>query len=644
MKNVYPKLLFFFLPVLASAQLHIQKNNTSGSTDNVYIYNKGEILYVQQDISLKDGSAESKSGNIYLRDEGQLIQGDATNTNSGTGIVSVYQEGTVNQWDYHFWASPVSDPLSSSMNAAAAGNSTLTLSGTNTDKGKGGGIFSVTDNIQSNPANYLPAPIYDGIPSDGNNTVLIASYWLNKYTMGADYANWSLIKETGTLNPGEGFTMKGVGGGTGTVQRYDFRGRPNNGTIKVSVGPNQNTLVGNPYPSAMDLDYYLLSNSGGDVSACTDDDTSISVGDKITGIAYFWESDPLTKSHYLEDYMGGYGTYSPVSCSNPGVYSRPTFSKYDRDGDPLNTDDGGPTSPVPGRRYAPVGQGFFVVGSENLTGTDYVEAHNEFRVFQKENITTSTFKSAERKEKSSPDETSLKASNEEYRIPQMRLMVGINDRYMRELVAAFSESATTGYDRAADGENISFLSTDISYHLPGNDVPYNINVLPFNADDELPLVINAGGKSNTYSIKVSDINQDVPGVWIYDKEMDKYHDVLNATYDLSLPTGVYTNRFSVVFKDDSPELEIAEEVKTSFDVLQNNKIAQLRVLNPRAVALREIAVFDISGRQVAGKLNEGAAQEVVISSANWSDGIYIVRVVTRDNIEFTKKVQVANKN
>ena len=643
MKNVYPKLLFFFLPIIASAQLYIQKNTTSGSIDNVYIYNKGEILYVQQNISLKDGSAESTSGNIYLRDEGQLIQGEDANTNSGTGIVSVYQEGTANQWDYHFWASPVSDPLTSSLAAAAAGNSQLNLSGTSTAEGMGGGIFSVSDNLLSNPANYLPAPNYNGIASNNSSTVLIAKYWLNKYTMGQDYSGWNQIQEDGTLNPGEGFTMKGVGGGTGTVQRYDFRGRPNNGTIKVAVAANQNTLVGNPYPSAMDLDFYLLSNSGADVSACKPGATA--VGDRITGIAYFWESDPQTMSHYLEDYKGGYGVYSPISCSEPGEYARPTFSKYDRDGEPVGDTSDSPQTAIPGRRYSPVGQGFFVVGSAALTAPDFVEAHNEFRVFQKENAATSTFRSAERKEASSPENTKeVKETSEIHRIPQMRLMVSINDTYMRELVAAFSESATTGFDRAADGENISFLGTDVSYHFPGSTVPYSINVLPYDADDELPLTISAGGKTNNYSIHVSELLQDVPGVWVYDKELGEYHDVLGATYDFSLPAGTYNDRFSVVFKDDSPDLSIAEDIKTSFDVLQNNKIAQLNIFNPRAVHLKEIAVFDITGRQVVGKLNEGTKARVVISSANWSDGIYIVRLVTQDNIEFTKKIQVANSN
>jgi hypothetical protein len=36
-------------------------------------------------------------------------------------------------------------------------------------------------------------------------------------------------------------------------QRYDFRGKPNDGTISITVLNLQFTLTGNPYPSAIDL-------------------------------------------------------------------------------------------------------------------------------------------------------------------------------------------------------------------------------------------------------------------------------------------------------------------------------------------------------------------------------------------------------
>jgi hypothetical protein len=74
------------------------------------------------------------------------------------------------------------------------------------------------------------------------------------------------------INAGEGFTMKGTSGNDTTVadaiegvqnnagdkQRYDFRGKPNDGNMAIAVSAGNFTLVGNPYPSAIDLNAYLL--------------------------------------------------------------------------------------------------------------------------------------------------------------------------------------------------------------------------------------------------------------------------------------------------------------------------------------------------------------------------------------------------
>ena len=90
------------------------------------------------------------------------------------------------------------------------------------------------------------------------------------------------------------------------------------------------------------------------------------------------------------------------------------------------------------------------------------------------------------------------------------------------------------------------------------------------------------------------------------------------------------------------DVEEVEEVKRSFNIYQNNGRAELTVLNPLETELKEINVFDISGRLLVSKLNEGTNSKVTIPSGAWSDGIYIVRVTTRENIEYSKKVSVKN--
>ena len=90
------------------------------------------------------------------------------------------------------------------------------------------------------------------------------------------------------------------------------------------------------------------------------------------------------------------------------------------------------------------------------------------------------------------------------------------------------------------------------------------------------------------------------------------------------------------------DVEEVEEVKRSFNIYQNNGRAELTVLNPLQTELKEITVFDISGRLLVSKINEGTNEKVVIPSSAWSDGVYIVRVTTKDNIEYSKKVSVRN--
>ena len=84
-------LLLFFITIDSFSQLYV----SSGS----YVYNKGAVVFVNQGIELKS------NGNFYLRDEGQLLQGSATttSTNKGDGKVSVFQEGSSDNYDYNYW-------------------------------------------------------------------------------------------------------------------------------------------------------------------------------------------------------------------------------------------------------------------------------------------------------------------------------------------------------------------------------------------------------------------------------------------------------------------------------------------------------------------------------------------------------------
>ena len=643
------------LPAFAMGQLHIKSATAGTAADQTYVYNKGEILFVTQEIGM-DGTPDQDGGNLYLREEGQLIQGDNNSANSGDGIVSIYQENTRNAWDYHMWTSPVGDPsnLDRTDIPGNAGNSRFYM---NSDYG--GGIYRVIDELESAPAAFTGG--YDGSVNPGTSLTL-STTWLYKYIATQGYNGWKKVDAANPLLPGEGFSMKGVGNGTTpTSTAFDFRGRPNNGTIEVDVKKGQRTLVGNPYPSAMNLSYYLLYNSASSVTGCEGiGPLSTRSEAVITGEAFFWESDERVQSHYLFDYQGGYATYVPDgTCGSTGTYSTAAYLRYNEDGTVSTATAflGGQGDNTIGRRYAPIGQGFFVLGSDNLVdGQVYkVIAKNDFRVFQKEDSNpNSDFRKPGKGSKKTGTRTNVSLSpgqityddNGFLVLPKFTLETFINKTYTRTLKGVMFDESTMGYDYAADGQNRTLLKTDVNFKLEGENRPFLINNFPYSIDAALALKVDGEKETNFYAMRVTDLNfTPDEGIYLYDKETDEYHDILNETYEFELPKGSYADRFEVRFKDGNKEsLDVAEEVKESFAVYQNNSLAELTVLNPLETELKDISVYDITGKLLVSKLNEGTNTKVTIPSNTWSDGIYVVRVITRDNIEYSKKISVFNKN
>ena len=90
-------LLFITISYCAVAQLHVSPTTTEGS----YVYVSDTFIYVENDVDLETNSTAtspttSEFPNIILRNEAQLLQGNGSisQQNDGSGILSVYQEGT----------------------------------------------------------------------------------------------------------------------------------------------------------------------------------------------------------------------------------------------------------------------------------------------------------------------------------------------------------------------------------------------------------------------------------------------------------------------------------------------------------------------------------------------------------------------
>jgi len=591
------------LSVLISFQGFSQLSIGAGTP----VYVKRQVLYVGQNINLASNS------NLYLRNNSQLVQGTTgLSTNTGTGIVSVYQEGTSDNFDYNYWCSPVGS------NTASTGNTNfgITL------------LYQPTTSTASSAAAILPIGSYNG----SANPLTIASHWIYKLTNANNYSQWTQVGSTASIAPGEGFTMKGTSGsdsadpeGTGIVnnpgtgaQRYDFRGKPNDGNIVVTVGANDAaTLTGNPYPSALNLNAFLL------------DPTNTA----ITGIAYFWQQDKNVNSHYLSAYRGGYAAYSPISLPSNGIYTAATFKSYNSDGT-VNSNPPTGTSSAVARKYLPIGQGFLINGNTN----GLVTFKNSHRLFYLEGGSLSQFEKPAKKSKDNRNTEKLSAATST--VSYFKINTIINNEFTRQLALAFVSEATDGVDRGIDAKNRDEdLPNDVSFWIENGN--YVIEGVKYDLSKKIPLSIKATTNATFkfYISEIVDFDASQP-IYIYDSLDMSYHDIRNTAYEVSVVPGIYTERFKISFTNQA--LGTNDEIKTNFIINQDNKNQVLKVMNPNNETLRSFVLYDILGRAVLSKSDLGADHNFVFSTAGLSSGVYVVTFLSTDNSKITQKIIISN--
>lgn len=573
-----------------------------------YVYVKGKALYVKDYIHLQKNTGVSNKANLYLRKEAQLLQGaQQQKANSGNGQISIYQEGTSNAYDYNYWSSPVTTPEN--------------------------GLFGIS--MLGSPKDVLTstAAVITSSLNGTANPLSISNRWIYTFS-GSDYSSWQYIGGGVNITPGLGFSMKGVDGkdlniiegqqnNPGNAQRYDFRGKPNSGIIEVPVLPQEYVLIGNPYPSAVDLSLFLLENSG-EGTVKTNCYSDIQRNNATTGIAYFWDSQENGDSHYLQDYVGGYGAFSPIDPCTTGVYEKPIFLSYGAEA--KGTSQLGKDYK---RRFLPVAQGFMVQGVEK----GKIIFSNSQRVFEKEG-NNSDFKSATTK---IPKELEI--------IPKVRLSVEINKNYTRSLTLAFWPSSTTGFDAGMDAEAYDVVHADVGFLIDNKN--FVINVRPLDLVEEIPLFLKVENDSAAFNFRVTGLeNFTTKNILIFDSETNDYHDISEEPLELVLQKGDFNGRFKLAFVEKfetaelPEELEIDVEEEVNFSVFQNNYMQELEIISDSFSPVKSVGIFDLQGKKLFFRSNFPNKRSIGISTANWAPGIYIVKIMNSENRLSTKKISI----
>lgn len=655
-KNMKNLLLFSTLLITsvgAFAQLSVKPN---GAIDS-YVYVKDEVLFVKEEINLtRNTTANNTEASIYLRNNGQLIQGNPLAKNTGSGQLSVQQNTPeTNAWAYYYWCSPVGYPGTAAL-PQPAGNPWA-------------GVINI---YEPQPGLGLTAarPSLTTTNREGTLTpqMTISTRWLYTHKLPGTEAegNYQRINANTAVPAGYGFTMKGVGT-TSTDQTYEFRGRPNSGDFTIPVqgpiviGPNPNvyarmTLSGNPYPSALDMNKFFYDGANAALDAI-----------------YYYDEDRTVMSHNYGQKPFGYGVWVPNGidpytggvpdpANYPGLYTQAPFYIWNANGGSTGPGVPGGT-PINNKRFAPIGQGFMLVGNTALATNVFIR--NSHRIFIKEGAANySVFQrpgNDANTETSSEDDlnpslsTSSTWSNSDYRTPQMRLYVIFDEAMTRDLVLAFSDQATDGYDRGMDGLSPASLTTD-AYFPVGNDnarLPYVINSVNYEGNKQIPISFAANNATQIRLQVAEEVKKPYEHAYLFDSQENTYKELTNSTLagvTLSLPAGTYDNRFFIVFRNpnlkrDIPENEIEAKdvVLANVNFFQNNPVQQLEVSNPEGYTIKSAMVYDMNGKLVIQEKNLGAKNKYSFYTGNLSDGVYLVKLTTTEDVAIDSKVIVHNK-
>lgn len=570
-------------------------------------------LYVNDHKLTLQGSTETHTGNgltithllelagkIDLEGESQLIQTDKSDLNViSSGSIERDQQGTADTYTYNYWSSPVTK--------------------TNAEYSS----FKITDVMKDGTDAANPMPINfssSGYNGAATSPIRIADYWIWKYANqpSQNFSSWQHIRRTGSILPGEGFTMKGPGtGAIETPQNYVFSGKPNNGNINLTLAPNNDYLVGNPYPSAIDANIFIRDNS---FEFNSNTSTNPNSEPLISGTLYFWKHWG-GGSHVLQNYQGGYATYNlsgaVAAASKGSVFSSSITQQL-----MMQKPD----------RYIPVGQGFFVEGLRGGT----IRFNNSQRVFKKEDNANFTFMRPADTE-SSQNTPAIEDTDE-----RMKFRIGLNsmNTIHRQLLLTIDDNASTGIDWAYDGlqketqmDDLFWIINDEDFIIQGSNEAEITSVYPIG-------IKTSSSGLNSITIDELDYVPDDFNIYVHDKDLNLYHDLRASDYELYLNPGVYRNRLEITFGADSELLNLDENASQNLAIIYTNERNNIVLINPNQIELSAIEIYNLLGQSVDTITTLSQSPFSEYNTNTLSTGAYIVKLYTASNVVITKKILV----
>ena len=510
------------------------------TTGNVII-NKGHTLKVNNEVKVSGGS-------LKFENNASLVQINDNTTNIGN-ITYMRSNSTTRETDYTYWSSPV------------------------------------TGQILKNVSIKTPSDFF--------------------YSFNAVVDDWNQEDSDNTMTIGLGYIIRGPHYETIPPPGFyeaPFQGVPNNGSVYVtipSLGRETSNLIGNPYPSALNADLFLTTNSS-----------------VLDGTLYFWT----------------HNTAMGIGVSNPGTgvyaYSSDDYATYNLTGGTatrIGNFVGGveQESNKPNGKIA-AGQGFFATGK--VAGGDII-FNNSMRISGGAlGVNNSQFF------------RTAKSSKTKDAIEKHRVWLNLtnSEGAFKQMLVGYVTDATNDYDDAFDGESFDG-NQFVDFYSINDDKNLTIQgrALPFDKNDEVTLGYSST-IAGTFSISIDQVDGILTSedVFIEDKMTNSVKNLKEGAYSFSTGAGAFNDRFVLLFTQKTLGTDNVGEFDNS--VLISKDKNELKIKS-ELESIKRITVFDLLGRKIFDK-EAVNSNEFRTSNITLNKQLVVVKVILANGKEISKKV------